>query len=71
MGLSTILTKNSKALVKLQSGYIFHYTFLILICLTIFLGARQLWLLVGNILDYRILIILIIQGFLINTAKTS
>jgi hypothetical protein len=38
----------------LQTGYLYHYTFLILTSLTLVLGARQLWLLVGNYVDFKI-----------------
>jgi NADH-ubiquinone oxidoreductase chain 5 len=41
MGLSSIITKKALFISKLQTGYLYHYTFLMLIGLTIILGVRQ------------------------------
>ena len=41
MGLSSIITKKALSISKLQTGYLYHYTFLMLIGLTIILGVRQ------------------------------
>lgn len=41
MGLSAIITKKASNISQLQSGYLYHYTFLMLIGLTIILGIRQ------------------------------
>lgn len=42
MGLSALITKKAFYISKLQTGYLYHYTFLILTSLTLVLGARQL-----------------------------
>jgi NADH-ubiquinone oxidoreductase chain 5 len=65
MGLSSAISKKALYLNKLQSGYIYHYTFLILIGTTLLLGIRQFWLLVGEFADYRIFIIFIISSLFI------
>ena len=41
MGLSSIITKKASYISKLQTGYLYHYTFLILTSLTLILGTRQ------------------------------
>jgi len=41
MGLSSIIEKKAFDISKLQSGYLYHYTFLMLLGLTILLGMRQ------------------------------
>lgn len=41
MGLSSVITKKASYISKLQSGYLYQYTFLILVGLTLILGARQ------------------------------
>jgi NADH-ubiquinone oxidoreductase chain 5 len=41
MGLSSLITKKASSISKLQTGYLYHYTFLILTSLTLILGVRQ------------------------------
>jgi hypothetical protein len=41
MGLSSAITKKALYISKLQTGYLYHYTFLILTGLTLILGVRQ------------------------------
>jgi NADH-ubiquinone oxidoreductase chain 5 len=43
MGLSSLITKKASYISKLQTGYLYHYTFLILTSLTLILGTRQFW----------------------------
>ena len=62
MGLSTVITKKAAHLNKLQSGFLYHYTFLILIGTSLLLGLRQFWIVFGNITDYRVFIIFLISG---------
>lgn len=56
MGLSSLITKKAFYISKLRTGYLYHYTFLILASLTSILGARQFWVLVGNYVDFKIFI---------------
>ena len=58
MGLSSIIEKKAFAISKLQSGYLYHYTFLMLLGLTILLGMRQFWLLVYSNFDFKVLYLL-------------
>ena len=41
MGMSSIISKKALLLSKLQTGYLYHYTFLMLVGLATILGARQ------------------------------
>ena len=63
MGLSNIFKKKSYFLKNLQTGYIYHYTFIILVGSTFMLGARQCWLILGNFIDYRVSIIIFLSSF--------
>jgi len=42
-GISIVLTKLSSTIHKLQTGYIYHYTFVFLIGITVLLGSYQLY----------------------------
>ena len=57
MGLSSLISKKAVYLNKLQTGFIYHYTFLMLIGTTLMLGTRQFWVFLGEFVDYRIFII--------------
>lgn len=71
MGLSLLILKKASYLYKLQTGYIYHYTFLILIGSTILLGVRQFWILFGEYIDFRILIIFAILSFFLVSDKKN
>jgi len=67
MGLSSFISTSSIKLVKLQSSYIYHYTFLILVGSTVLLGFRQSLFLLNDVIDYKILFVFGCVGvFLIN-----
>jgi NADH-ubiquinone oxidoreductase chain 5 len=63
LGLSTISLKIGSKLHRMQTGHIYHYTLLILIGVTVLFGFRQCWLILGTIVDYRLLIIFFILIF--------
>jgi len=69
MGLSSLISKNSFILSKLQSGYIYHYTFLILITSTVLLGLRNFWLSFSDFVDIKLFIIFILSFFLLGKSK--
>jgi proton-translocating NADH-quinone oxidoreductase chain L len=71
MGLSLLIFKKASYLYKLQTGYIYHYTFLILIGSTVLLGVRQFWVLFSEYIDYRVLIIFTIFSFFLVEAKKN
>jgi NADH-ubiquinone oxidoreductase chain 5 len=67
-GLSTVALKVSHNLHKMQTGFIYHYTFLILIGITLLIGVRQLWIISGYFVDYRLFaLVVILFLFLLNT----
>lgn len=63
MGLSSIITKKASNISKLQTGYLYHYTFLMLTGLTLILGIRQFWLLLGNYVDFKIFLLFFVLSF--------
>lgn len=63
MGLSSLITKQAKMFYKLQTGSIYHYSFNILLVLTILIGVRQFWILFGLFIDYKLFTILFITLF--------
>ena len=62
-GLATTFSKISVSLNKLQTGSLYHYTFIILNAVVLFLFIRQLHVLFLYSLDLRIFIILIFAFF--------
>ena len=69
MGLSSLISKKAKIIYKLQSGSIYHYSFNILLVLTVLIGVRQFWLLCGSFVDYKLFIILFIALFIHTNKK--
>jgi len=54
MGLSNAISGKAFYINKLQTNYLYHATFLLLIGSTLLLGARQFWLIFGSLVDFRI-----------------
>lgn len=69
MGLSAIITKKASNISQLQSGYLYHYTFLMLTGLTIILGIRQFWLFAGNETDFKIFFLFFTLCFFIQKSE--
>lgn len=69
LGLSNIISKKANFLYKLQTGFIYHYTLLMLTGSTLLLGLRQFWILFSTTIDYRILIICFISIYFFLTNK--
>ena len=71
MGLTNVLSSNALILSRLQSGFLYHYTFLILITSTILLGIQKFWNIFGGVLDVNLFAISIISSmFLIHYKKS-
>nr|YP_010208836.1 NADH dehydrogenase subunit 5 [Skeletonema grevillei]UBA16146.1 NADH dehydrogenase subunit 5 [Skeletonema grevillei] len=70
MGLSSIITKKATNIAKMQTGYLYHYTFLILTGLTLILGLRQFWIFVGSFTDFKIFILFFVLSFFLANKKT-
>jgi NADH-ubiquinone oxidoreductase chain 5 len=60
-GISTVVLKIGSGLHKMQTGFMYHYTLLILIGSTTFIGLRQMWLIVGYGVDYRLLCVVFVS----------
>ena len=65
IGLSSFITQKALYISKLQTGYLYHYTFIILASLTLVLGIRQFWVLSGTYLDFKTFILFFALGFFI------
>jgi NADH-ubiquinone oxidoreductase chain 5 len=63
MGLSSLITKKASYISKLQTGYLYHYTFVILTSLTLLLGIRQFWVLSGNYVDFKVFLLFFALSF--------
>nr|YP_010139027.1 NADH dehydrogenase subunit 5 [Lithodesmium undulatum]QQJ94635.1 NADH dehydrogenase subunit 5 [Lithodesmium undulatum] len=72
MGLSNIISKKAFYLNNLQSGFLYHYTFLILVGTSLLLGLRQFWYVFGDFTDYRVFSIFLLSSlFLISKQPIS
>jgi hypothetical protein len=47
----------------MQTGILYHYTLTVLVGITCLLGLRQIWLMFGFFIDYRILILIFVLTF--------
>ena len=69
MGLSHIISKKAFSISKLQTGYLYHYTFLMLIGLTLILGIRQFWVITGGYVDFKIFFLFFILNFFLRKLR--
>ena len=70
MGLSSSILNKSFIISRLQTGYLYHITLIVLIGSTFLLGSRQFWILLGDTFDYRISIVIFISMlFLVKDSK--
>ena len=67
-GLSTVSLKIGSNIHKLQTGFIYHYTLIILIGITLLFGLRQIWLLLDFFIDLRLFILIFVLTFFITTS---
>lgn len=63
MGLVNLISGKAFYITKLQTNYLYHSTLLLLIGSTLLLGIRQLWLLFGCFVDFRLFVIFPVLGF--------
>ena len=70
-GFSTFLTKTASDFYRLQTSYLYHYTYSILVSITFFLSLRELWLLFEFYFDNRFFFIFFVISFFVkNSIKT-
>jgi len=62
-GLSFVTTNIGSEFYKKQTGYMYHYSYSVLISLTILLLLRELWLFFSFFLDYRLFFLLFCSIF--------
>lgn len=70
-GLSFSITKVASELYRLQSGYLYHYTYSILVSITFLLILRESWLFFGLYLDYRIFFLFFVLLFFLKNLKKN
>ena len=63
MGLSNLVSKKAYNLHKLQTGFLYHYAFSMLVGTTVLVGILQLGGTIFNFIDYRLLGIFLITMF--------
>lgn len=62
-GLSLVAVKIGTNFHKLQTGYIYHYTLLILIGITLLFFSRQIFLILNFLIDYRLFFVIFVWIF--------
>lgn len=71
-GLTIFFSKIAYNLHKMQSGYLYHFTFSILIGITLLLTLRQVWVTFDYFIDYKIFFLFfVVLFFLINHLKNK
>lgn len=71
-GLTIFFSKIASNLHKMQSGYLYHFTFSILIGITVLLSLKQLWFIFEYSIDYKIFFLFfIVLFFLIDNLKNK
>ena len=71
-GLSNTALRIGSSLHKMQTGFIYHYTLIILIGITLLFGFRQICLMLGFFIDLRLFILIcVLIFFIINDLKTE
>ena len=63
MGLSHLVSKKAYTLHKMQTGFLYHYAFLMLVGTTLLLGVLQLANTLFNFIDFRLITLFFITGF--------
>jgi NADH-ubiquinone oxidoreductase chain 5 len=61
MGLSSLVSKKARIFYNLQTGSIYHYSFTMLLSLTLLIGVRLFWINFNLVVDYKIFSILFIS----------
>jgi len=64
-GLAIAALKIGSNLHKMQTGFIYHYTLIILIGATIIFSIRYFWLIFGFFVDYRLFVLIFVLFFLL------
>jgi len=65
LGISQTVWQSGRIFTRLQTGFVYHYTFLMLIGVTVFVAFIGLWPIVGPILDPRVLVLFLISSLFV------
>ena len=68
-GLSFSITKTASELYRLQTGYIYHYTYSVLVSITFLLCLREVFLDLSFSYDSRILVLFLVSLFFVKNLK--
>lgn len=68
-GLTIFFSKIAFNIHKMQSGYLYHFTFSILVSITSLLLIRKMWLLFNYSIDYKIFVLFFISFFFLISFK--
>ena len=71
MGLSKSISNKSTLISKLQTGYLYHITLIMLIGSTILLGFRQFWIIFGDLFDFRLFVVIFLLSLFLITSKRN
>ena len=69
MGLSKTVYLGSGLVAKLQTNYVYHYTFSILIGSVLLLGANKFWFVFGWVVDYKLMLVFFISLFFLKKLR--
>jgi len=69
MGLSNLVSKKAFYLHKLQTGFLYHYAFLMLLGTTLLIGTLQLWEGCSNTFNFKLLSVFLVTTFFLNLFK--
>jgi NADH-ubiquinone oxidoreductase chain 5 len=61
LGFSNLILKNSRKFFNLQSGFVYHYTFFVLLLLTALVFSRQFWISLHIFIDPKFLYLVILS----------
>ena len=70
-GLSFFISKTGSELYRFQTGYMYHYTYSVLVGFTVLLLLREFWLFFSIYLDYRLFFLFFITIFFVKNFKKS
>jgi len=62
LGISRMVSKRGNDLVSLQTGFLYHYAFVMLLALTFLIAILGLWEVISDYLDGRLFFLLLIAG---------
>ena len=68
-GISNVISQGSQTVSKMQSGYLYHYAFVMLMGVSSFVAFVGLWHIFGQYVDARLYFIFAINAFILSYKK--